>query len=89
MERQRLLYLSAVSRSIRAATVSFAIHEPVVSESPQVEVDIEIPYETVHDAILDGWKIVHFPDQRLDIDPEQVGSLGYEFILEQMVETDD
>ncbi len=89
MERQRLLYLSAVSRSIRAATVSFALHEPVPSDSPQVEVDADIPYETVHDAILDGWRVVHFPDQRSDSDPEQVGNFGYEFILEQMVEIDD
>ena len=83
MKRQRLLYLNAISRSIRSAVVGFALHEPHITDSPQVEVDAVMPYDTVHDAIADGWRVVHFPDQRLDIEPEQVGAFGYEFILEK------
>tara|TARA_Y100001936_G_C16093405_1_gene688945 strand:+ start:147 stop:416 length:270 start_codon:yes stop_codon:yes gene_type:complete len=89
MSRQRVLYLNTVSRSLRAAVVGFALHEPETSDAPQVEVDAVIPYQSVHEAILDGWRVVHFPDQRLDINPEQVGAFGYEFILERMVGEND
>ena len=89
MKRQRILYLSASSRSIRAPVVGFALHEPEPSPAPQVEVDTEMPYDTVHDAVIDGWRIVHFPDQRLEFDKEQVGVFGYEFILEQLVQADE
>jgi len=88
MKLQRIMYLNATSRSLRASVVGFAIHEPVHSDPPQIEVGVEMPYETVHSAILDGWRVVNFPAQRGDGDPEVVGVFGYEFILEQMVEVD-
>ncbi len=72
MKRQRILYLNAASRSLRAPVVGFAVHEPVESDPPQIEVGVEIPYETVHSAILDGWRIVSFPAQRADGGEEHV-----------------
>ena len=87
--RQRILYLNTTSRSIRSAVIGFALHEPVESIAPQIRTDAEMPYETVHDAVRDGWRVVHFPAQRDSVDPEQVGIFGYEFILEQMVKTDE
>ena len=89
MKRQRILYLNAVSRSLRAPVVGFAVHEPVESDPPQIEVGVEIPYETVHSAIRDGWRVVSFPAQRADGDPEAVGIFGYEFILDRIVEVDE
>ena len=89
MKRQRILYLNAVSRSIRAPIVGFAIHEPVKSESPQIQAGEEMPYESVHQAVLDGWRVISFPAQRAEGDPESVGVFGYEFILEQMAKIDD
>ncbi len=89
MKRQRILYLNAVSRSLRAPVVGFAVHEPVESDAPQIEAGIEMPYETVHGAILDGWRVVSFPAQRADVDPEAVGVFGYEFILDQLVDIDE
>ena len=89
MKRQRILYLIAVSRSLRALVVGFAVHEPVESDAPQIEVGAEMPYETVHGAILDGWRVVSFPAQRADDDPEAVGVFGYEFILDQVVDVDE
>ena len=89
MKRQRILYLNAVSRSIRAPIVGFAIHEPVESESPQIQAGAETPYMSVHHAVLDGWRVVSFPAQRAEGNPESVGVFGYEFILEQMAKIDD
>jgi hypothetical protein len=89
MKRQRVMYLNAVSRSLRAPVVGFAIHEPVPSDAPQIEAGVEMPYETVHNAILDGWKVIHFPAQRAEGHPEAVGVFGYEFILDQVVDVDE
>ena len=89
MKRQRVMYLNAVSRSLRAPVVGFAIHEPVPSDAPQIEAGVEMPYETVHTAILDGWKVIHFPAQRAEGHPEAVGAFGYEFILDQIVDVDE
>ncbi len=88
MKRQRILYLNAVSRSIRSPVVGFAVHEPVEGDAPQIEAGVKMPYETVHGAILDGWRVVHFPAQRAEGDPEEVGVFGYEFILDQIVDVD-
>ena len=89
MKRQRVMYLNAVSRSLRAPIVGFAIHEPIPSDAPQIEAGVEMPYETVHNAILDGWKVIHFPAQRAEGHPEAVGVFGYEFILDQIVDVDE
>ena len=48
-----------------------------------------MPYETVHGAILDGWRVVSFPAQRADVETEAVSVFGYEFILDQLVDVDE
>ncbi|MDP6057166.1 MAG: hypothetical protein QGF24_10395 [Dehalococcoidia bacterium] len=55
MKRQRILYPNAVSRSFRAPIVGFAIHEPVESESPQIQVSAEVPYESDHALRVGTW----------------------------------
>ena len=56
--------------------MDLSVHEPVESDAPQIEAGVEMPYETVHGAILDGWRVVSFPAQRADVDPEAVGVYG-------------
>ena len=84
---QRLLYLHAATPSIRSEVLAMAIHEPVagsITESRGTPQDW--PYGTVHDAILDGWQIVHFPDQRAPFDDREIDLVGYEFILQKLEE---
>ena len=47
------------------------------------------PYLNVHDAIVDGWRVVHFPQQRAPFDDREIDVLGQEFILEKLEEFDD
>lgn len=83
--RQRLLYLHAGSPSIRAALVGAALHEPVAGSVTQIDpLAPELPYNCVHDAILDGWRVIHFPLQTAPFADREIDIMGYEFILEKM-----
>jgi hypothetical protein len=82
--RQRLLYLHAVTPSIRSQVMGMALHEPVPGSVTQITSDQEWPYNTVHDAILDGWQVVHFPEQLAPFDDREIDVLGYEFILQKL-----
>ncbi len=87
--KQRLLYLSALSTDPKSPTISLALHEPV--EGTIVEIDPMsdgLEYDSVHAAICDGWRVVHFPDQRGNLSDSDVDVLGFQFILEKMEQFD-
>ena len=88
--KQRLLYLSALSTDPRSPAISQALHEPV--EGTIVEIDPlkdGLDYESVHAAICDGWRVVHFPDQRGSGADSEIDVLGFQFILEKLEQFDD
>ncbi|MCX8277410.1 MAG: hypothetical protein OTJ43_03955 [Dehalococcoidia bacterium] len=88
--KQRLLYLSAQSTDPRSLALSQALHEPV--RDTIVEIDpmrTSLDYETVHDAVCDGWRVVHFPDQRGSLDGSDIEVFGYQFVLEKLDQFDD
>jgi hypothetical protein len=83
--RQRLLYLHAATPSIRSQVIGAALHEPIAGSVTEITTEgHEWDYRTVHDAILDGWQIIHFPDQRASYDDREIDILGYEFILQKL-----
>ena len=83
--RQWLLYLHAATPGIRSQVIGMALHEPVEGSVTEiVTAEQEWPYNTVHDAILDGWQVIHFPDQRTEFDDREIDILGYEFILQKL-----
>ncbi|MEE2710192.1 MAG: hypothetical protein VYA69_11395 [Gemmatimonadota bacterium] len=82
--RQRLLYLHAGSPSIYSDVVAAALHEPVAGSITEIDpMKPELPYETVHDAIVDRWRVIHFPSQQALYDDREIDVIGYEFILEK------
>jgi hypothetical protein len=84
--RQRLLYLQATTPSIRSQVIGMALHEPVAGSITQITPDAQWPYATVHDALLDGWQVISFPQQRVPFDDREIDVLGYEFILHKLEE---
>lgn len=84
--RQRLLYLQATTPSIRSQVIGMALHEPAPNSITQISANAVWPYSTVHDAILDGWQVISFPQQRVPFDDREIDVLGYEFILHKMQE---
>ena len=83
--RQRLLYLHAVTPSIYASLVAAAVHEPVAGSVTQIDPEAaDLPWRNVHDAIVAGWRVVHFPQQRAPFDDREIDLIGHEFILEKL-----
>jgi hypothetical protein len=83
--RQRLLYLHAGSPNIHSRVLAATLHEPIRGATPQIDpLAPELPYNSVFEAILEGWRVIHFPDQRAPYDDREIDIVGYEFILEKM-----
>ncbi len=81
--RQLVLYLYSKSTNMRSAIASWALYDPTVPYEPTLPSQ-DTPYDSVIEAVNDGWRIVQFPRAELyqfsDVDNTY---LGYEFILEK------
>ncbi len=84
--RQRLLYLHARTPSISAPVIGMAQHEPTTDGRDTLRSVDEWPYETVHEAVVDGWQIVQFPNPMAPYDDRELNYVGYEFILQKLEE---
>ena len=88
--RQRLLYLHADTPSIYSRLVAAAVHEPVAGSVTEIDpLAADLPYDSVHAAVVDGWRVVHFPQQRAPFEDREIDLLGYEFVLDKMEPCDD
>ncbi len=82
-KRQDVLYLQAVTTSPGAAVVGMLLVEDgELREGPPNSEDW--PYQTVIEAVRDGWRIISFPNMALlAVDEKEFYGLGAEFILER------
>jgi len=83
--RQRLLYLHARTPTVFSEILACTPIEPV--KGYRVEITAEEqdwPYNTVHEAIIDGWHVVQFPHLQAPFDDADLDVVGYEFILQKM-----
>ncbi len=82
-KRQDVLYLQAVTTSPGAAVVGMLLVEDgELREGPPNPDDW--PYQTVLDAVRDGWRIISFPNMALlTVEEKEFYGLGAEFILER------
>ncbi len=80
---QRLLYLQAANTSVTSTVEGMSIVDgDGVHNGPDDPEDW--PYQTVHEAMLDGWRIVKFPEMTLMLVGEnETYGLGCEFVLEK------
>ena len=83
--RQRILYLHAASPNIHSPIVNMSLEEPIAGHQAMLDPLAPEPiYKSVHDAVLDGWRVVQFPEQRAPFDDKEIDIVGYEFILEKL-----
>lgn len=88
--RQRLLYLHATTPSIASPLVAATLHEPRPGGASQMDPMQKDPeYGSVHEAICDGWQVIHFPLQAAPFDDREIDILGYEFVLQKLEPIDD
>ena len=76
--KQDLLYVQS-----RSTALDYEIHGFKIVEDGSRNPD-EWPYQTVLEAINDGWRIIRFPDQTLIMDESRSYGLACEFILERI-----
>ena len=84
--RQRLLYLHVREPSIYAEVIGMADHKPYPDGRDRLYTRQDWPYNTVHDAVVDGWFVVRFPEIRVPYDDYEVDYLGFEFVLQKTEE---
>jgi hypothetical protein len=89
--RQKLLVLYAHSPDLNSRTVAWSMYDGTGKENHTTG-DSELPpYETIVKAMLDGWRVVQFPQQF----PAYPGMeyttsyLRYEYVLEKLEELSD
>ena len=83
MKKQNLLYLTAATTSPAAVVTSMNLVEDGklkdVPENPD-----DWAYQSVLDAINDGWRVIKFPEQALLLSEERNYGLGCEYVLEKI-----
>jgi len=80
---QRLLYLQTENTLVTSKVIGISfVDRDGVHDGP--DDPAEWPYQTVHEALLDEWRIIKFPEMALMMsDEESTYGLGCEFILEK------
>lgn len=82
-KRQDILYLQVGTTSPTSQVVGMTYIEGGVLNEASPNPD-EWQYQTVLDAVQDGWRIIAFPNMALlAVSEEDTYGLGFEFILER------
>ena len=80
---QRLLYLNTGSTGVDSQVLGMSLVENgQILEGPD-DVD-EWPYNSVLEAMNDGWRVIKFPEMALMLQEDKTFGLGCEFILEKL-----
>ncbi|MCY4113052.1 MAG: hypothetical protein OXG33_03805 [Chloroflexi bacterium] len=81
--RQDLLYLQASGTDLNSEVIGMRIVlDGEVSDGPDDPDDW--PYQTVLQAVRDGWRIIDFPNLALLLDESRTYAYGAEFVLEKI-----
>ena len=79
---QDLLYLQTKGTSLDSAVLGMTlVQDGQISDGPEDPDDW--PYQSVLEAIRDGWRVIQFPNLALLMDESRTYGLGCEFILEK------
>ena len=82
-KRQRLLYLNTGNTGVDSQVLGMSLVENgQILEGPD-DVD-EWPYNSVLEAMNDGWRAIKFPEMALMLQEDKTFGLGCEFILEKL-----
>ena len=80
--RQDLLYLQAEQTSVTSRVIGMGMFVDGEFRDGPEDAD-DWPYQTVAEAMADGWRIVKFPEMAILLDDRRTYGLGCEFILEK------
>lgn len=79
---QQLLYLQAGNTGVDSQVIGIClVAEGKVQELPADPA--QWPYQTVLEAMAQGWRVIKFPELALLLQEDQTVGMGCEFILER------
>ena len=81
-KRQDLLYLQSNGMNIEWLALGMRLFVDG-KWAPEPESQEDWPYKSVAEAISDGWRVIHFPNESLRLDENRTYGLGFEFVLER------
>ena len=89
--RQKLLVLYAHSPDLNSRTVAWSMYDGTGREQHTTGDSEEPPYESVVAAMLDGWRVIQFPQQYPAYPGMEYNTsyLRYEYILEKLEDSND
>ena len=83
--RQLILYLTARSTNLRSGIVSWVLYDATKEHEPTLPSE-EMPYDSVLEAVADGWHVIQFPVINLyDYKDQENDYIGFDFILEKSI----
>ena len=81
--RQDLLYVQAAGTALDTQVIGMRMVTDGELSDDADDPD-DWPYQTVLDAIRDGWRIIEFPNLALLLDESRTYAYGAEFVLEKI-----
>ena len=83
--RQRVLYMHTALPTPTSHVHAMYLVDPIPGGGNiELVPDYKFPYNSPHEAMMDGWQIVKFPEYRYPIQDREVDVQGYQFILQRM-----
>ena len=79
---QDILYIQATSTALESPVLGMSLYANG-RRIPLPSNRTELPYQSVIEAMCDGWHIISFPNAALVMDDSITYGLGCEFILEK------
>ncbi len=80
---QDLLYLQVSNTGLGSQVIGIAMVSGGTVRALPAD-PAQWPYQTVLEALADGWRVIKFPELALLLQEQQTVGMGCEFILEKM-----
>jgi hypothetical protein len=86
MKKQKLLFLYSYNSQPDSKTVGWSLYDGTGKEKPSTAVDTPAPYDSVLEAMQDGWRVLQVPVLKPDYPGQEYSTdyLSFEYILEKM-----
>ncbi len=91
MKRQKLLFLYAYDGRPDSKSIAWSIYDGTGKEEPSLAAHSPPPYDSVLNAMKDGWRVLQVPQIKQDFPGQEYSTsyLEFEYILEKIEECDE
>ena len=80
--KQSILYIQAPTTHPHDVVIGMSIYEEG-KDFEGVDANGKFLYQTIDEALEDGWRIIKFPEMAMAMNDQNTYGLGFEFVLER------